>query len=198
MKNIMLLMIACVWLHKTTAQSHTGMDQYYTMHGNSFSFTPMIWYQAKKGFCAEGRYNYEAPGAYALYAGKTFEFKSPVEYSFSTLAGVVMGKFKGGSVAFNADVAYKKISFSLQSQYTFSVQDKAMDFIYVWADMSYRLLPWLSAGLSIQQTSVCKTTVSDKGIFVKFQHRSWAFPVYFFNPVDNKHYLVMGINYEWN
>jgi len=190
--------MGCVWWHKTNAQPQAGLEQYYSVHGNTMSFTPMLWYQSKRGWYAEARYNFEAANSVSLYAGKTFEKQSKISYSLSTIGGIVMGDFKGGSIAVNADAGYKRISVSLQSQYTFSAEDRSLNYIYIWSDISLRFLHSVSAGFSLQQTNGCNTNViSEKGIFIKAEPGKWVFPLYIFNPLSNERYMVLGINYTW-
>jgi hypothetical protein len=193
----MLLMIVCVRWHNANAQE-AGLEQYYSVQGKTMSFTPIVWYQAKTGWYAEARYNYEAVNSISVYTGKTIERRSKLSYSLNTIAGIVMGGFKGGSIAVNADAEYKKIFFSLQSQYTFSVENRSLNYIYIWSDICYQLFPSLSAGISLQQTNGNNTEViSEKGIFVKAGSGKWNVPLYIFNPFNNNRYMVLGINYTW-
>ena len=194
----MLLMIVCGW-HKSNAQYQAGLEQYYSMHNKTVSFTPMGWYQSATGLYVEGRYNYEAANTFSLYAGKTFEKKSTISYAVSTMLGIVAGEFKGGGIAVNADAEYKKLSLSLQSQYTFSIKHPTNNFIYVWSDISYQATHWLSAGLSLQQTNVYNEKgISEKGIFAKVKSGNWSFPLYMFNPLCNKRHAMLGINLAWD
>jgi hypothetical protein len=192
----MLLMIVCGWWHKALSQSQGGLEQYYYVEDKAVTIAPIAWYQTQKGWYVEGRYNYEAEKTVSIYAGKTFEKKSKISYSVSTLLGGLMGKFNGASVAVNADFEYKKFFCSLQSQYTFSLKDRNANFIYTWCDLGYQVIPCLSAGFSMQQTKLYKmNAASEKGIFIKAEFGRWAFPVYFFNPSKDEGYTVMGLNF---
>jgi hypothetical protein len=184
------------WLHKANAQSQAGLEQYYYMDNKKISFSPVAWYQLSSGWYAETRYNYEAENTLSLYMGKTFENRSAFSYAVSTMAGAVIGEFNGGAAAVNADVEYKQIFFSLQTQYTFSVQNSSENFIYTWSDIGYRPLPWLSAGLSLQQTNLCNAK-SEKGAFIKLELGAWTFPFYIFQPQRSDRYAIMGLNFTW-
>lgn len=193
----MLLMIVCGW-HKTNGQQQAGVEQYYSMYNNTISFTPVAWYQTSSNLYFEGRYNYDAAKSMSLYAGKTFENNAPVSYTISTLFGVVAGKFNGLSAGINADVAYSRFSFSLQSQYTASIKDRGYGFIYAWSDISCQATQWLSAGLSMQQTCFNKAAMqTEKGVFVKASIGKWNFPLYVFNPIDRERYVMLGMNVTW-
>ncbi|MEO7767226.1 MAG: hypothetical protein ABIS01_07360 [Ferruginibacter sp.] len=198
MKSIMLLMIVCGWWHKAVSQSQGGLEQYYYVDNKGVSITPIAWYQNEKGWYAEGRYNYEAEKTLSLYAGKTFENKAKVSYAVSAMMGVVIGKLNGASIAVNTDLDYKKLFFSLQSQYTFSLKDRNANFLYNWCDLGYRLSPGFSAGISLQQTNLYETiAASEKGFFVKAEFGRWAFPLYIFNISNNGRYAVMGLSFTW-
>lgn len=188
-------MILYGWLHKAYSQSQAGLEQYYYMDTATVTFNPIIWYQANSGWYAESRYNYEADKTLSAYVGKTFENQSTFSYSFSPMLGAVAGGFNGGSIAVNTELKYKKLFFSSQSQYTFSLEKRSDNFIYNWCDIGYTSLPWLSAGISLQQTNLCDTK-SEKGFFIKAEWGSWVLPLYIFNPQKSERYTVLGLNFS--
>jgi hypothetical protein len=184
-----------VWLHNAAAQSKAGLEQYCYMDNTSVTINPKAWYQFNKGWYVEGRYNYESAKTFSLLAGKTFEYKSTVAYAITPMAGFVTGKLNGVALAANTSVEYRKISFSLQSQYTFSIEDRACNFMYNWADLSYELSHFLSAGMSLQQTNLYRIKgTSDIGFFLKAAFGKWDLPVYIFNPTGDQRYMVLGLN----
>jgi hypothetical protein len=187
-------MILYVWWHNAYSQYQAGLEQYVYMDKNAISYTPVIWYQANSNWYAEARYNYDAEKTLSLYAGKTFEKQSKVSYSFSTMAGILMGQFNGGAIAVNTELEYKKIFLSLQSQYTFSIKYPHTNFIYNWGDIGYTYSSVFSAGISIQQTALC-ASVLDRGLFVKAQFGHWTLPLYVFNPERNERFAVLGLNF---
>ena len=193
---MLLLMMVFVWWHKATSQSNTGLEQYYYMNSKSITVSPIAWYQSRKGWYFEGRYNYEEAKTVSIYAGKTFEHQSTFSYAITPLVGIVTGKFNGAAVAENATIEYKKFMFSIQSQYTFSIENRAQNFIYGWADLSYLLFPGFSAGLSLQQTKPYREKVqSEKGFFLKAEFGKWEFPLYVFNVKSNERQIILGLNY---
>ncbi len=185
------------WWHNTSAQSKAGLEQYYYMDNKTVTINPKGWYQSKKGWYVEGRYNYEAAKTMSVMAGKTFDYTSAVSLSFTPMAGLVKGQLNGAAIAANTSIDYKKFLFSLQSQYTFSIQDKADNFMYNWADISYELLHNLSAGISLQQTNIyrCKGQ-SEIGFFLKEVFGKWELPVYIFNATGNERYMVVGLTVD--
>jgi hypothetical protein len=196
MKNITLLMIVCAWSLRSPAQSEAGLEQYYYMNNKAIAIAPLAWYQSTKGWYLEGGYNYAAENTLSVYFGKTFARKSALSYSVSPLVGGLQGDYNGLSFGLNTDADYKKLYFSLQSQYTVSLTAGGSDFIYNWGDLGYQALPWLSAGISVQQTNTVNTkAVLEKGMFFKAALGRWEFPLYFFAPASNERYTVLGLNY---
>ena len=189
-------MILYGWLLNADAQSQAGLEQYYYMNSKTISFAPLAWYKTGSNWYAEGRYNYESEKSLSLYAGRTFEKQSAFSYTISPMAGAVVGNYTGGSFALNADIDYKKIFLSLQSQYTFSIRSKSENFIFNNCDIGYQFLPGLSAGLSLQQTNLCGAK-SDKGVFIKIKLGAWELPFYIFNTGKAESYSVFGLNFMW-
>jgi len=130
----------------------------------------------------------------SLYLGKTFKKKALISYSITPLAGLVTGRFNGGSVGANVALDYKKISFSSQSQYTFSIENRATNFTYSWSDLTYQFKGWAAAGASLQQTR----GQFEKGILVKGVYKNLSMPLYVFNPTSPERYFVVGLNLEWD
>ena len=187
-------MLSSGLLRKGFSQSSGGIEQdYYWGQNRPFSWVPIASYCTPGNWYFEGRGNYEASNSGSLYLGKTFRKNAVVSYSVTPLAGVVMGKFTGGSVGANVALDYKKISFSSQPQYTFSIADRATNFSYSWSDFSYQLKTWLAAGVSLQQTR----GLSEKGILIRGVYKNLSVPLYVFNPAASERYFVLGLNVRW-
>ena len=192
-------MILCGLWPDVKAQSNAGLQQYYYMGMyRTFTVVPIATFQTSKNWYAEGRYNYEALNTLSLYAGKTFEKKAVISYTASPILGIVLGKLNGGSVGINLEMNYRKLDFNTQTQYTFSVEQRANSFIYSWSDLTYSITERLSAGVSLQQTKLYQTNGAfEKGFLIKTGFKSWNFPLYVFRPESNERYFVLGINYGW-
>ena len=196
MKRRLLLAITLSGLlPKGFGQSGGTFEQdYYLGINRSFCWVPVVGFYTPGNWYAEARINYEATNTVSLYIGKTFKKKALVSYSITPLAGLVSGRFNGGSVGANATVDYKKISFSSQSQYTFSAENQATNFTYSWSDLTYQLKKWVGAGLSLQQTG----RQFEKGILVKGVYKNLSMPLYFFNPTASNRYFIVGLSLEWD
>lgn len=199
MKKVMLLiMLSGLW-HKAHTQSHGGVQQYYYMgERQTFTFVPVVYYQTSSNWYIEGRYNFEALKTFAVYAGKTFEKEAALSYSLSPVAGLVAGRFKGGSVGGNIESDYNRFFLSSQFQYTFSIQDRTENFMYIWSDIGYEAFSNISAGFSVQQTSLYKErSMFEKGIFITASFKKWSLPFYVFSPTTRDRYFVLGLNCDW-
>jgi hypothetical protein len=195
MKRRLLLTIALSGLLlKGFSQSNGTFEQnYYLGESRPFAWVPVVGYRTPGNYYIEARGNYEAINSASLYFGKTFRKKALVSYSITPIAGLVTGSFNGGSVGANVALDYKKISVSTQSQYTFSIENRATNFTYSWSDLTYQLKEWVSAGVSLQQIR----GLFEKGILVRGVYKNWSIPIYVFNPAASERYFVLGLNVEW-
>jgi hypothetical protein len=195
MKRRLLLTIALSGLSlKGFSQSNGSFEQDFYLGGNkSFCWVPVVGYCTPGNWYFEARGNYEAMNSASLYFGKVFRKKALISYSVIPIAGFVMGRFNGGSVGANVALDYKKISFSSQSQYTFSIENRATNFTFSWSDLTYQLKGWLAAGVSLQQTR----GLFEKGILVRGIYRNLSTQLYVFNAAASERYYVLGLNAEW-
>ena len=193
-RRLLLAIMLSGLLLKGFSQSNGTFEQeYYLGKNRPFCWVPVAGYFTPDNWYFEARGNYEAINSASLYFGKTFSKNALISYSFIPLAGLVLGRFNGGSVGANVALDYKKISFSSQSQYTFSIENRATNFSYSWSDLTYQLKGWMSAGISLQQTG----GLFEKGILVKGTYKNLSIPLYVFNPTANERYIVLGLNVEW-
>ncbi|WP_295675106.1 hypothetical protein [uncultured Mucilaginibacter sp.] len=195
MKRRLLLTIALSGLSlKGFNQSNGTCEQYYYVGKNTPSYwVPTLSYCTPGNWYIEARGNYEAINSGSLYFGKTFKKEALMSYSVTPMAGLVIGKFNGGSVGANITLDYKKLSFSSQSQYTFSIENQAGNFTYSWSDLTYQLKVWVAAGVSLQQTG----GLLEKGILVRYIYKNFSIPLYVFNPATSARHFVLGLDIEW-
>jgi predicted HicB family RNase H-like nuclease len=182
----------------TTALAQAGLEQYcYWQEKGPVTLMPIVHIQGNDNWYGEARYNYEALGAFSLYAGKTYahEGKSTY-YSVTPIFGAVMGTFKGASLGLNTAIEYNDVFVSSQSQYTFSPGYQTEDFLYSWAEIGYEPNKWFYFGFSVQYTKSVHTgeAMLEKGALVGFNVGRWSFPVYGFNILDESRYFILGIN----
>jgi hypothetical protein len=181
-------------LLKGFSQSTGTYEQdYYLGESRSFCWVPVLSYHTPGNWYIEARGNYEAIHSASIYFGKVFGKKGLISYSIIPIAGLVMGSFNGASVGANVALDYEKVSFASQSQYTFSIENRATNFTYSWSDLTYQLKGWVSAGISLQQTR----GLFEKGILIRGVYKNLSMPLYVFNPATNDRYFVIGINVGW-
>lgn len=180
-------------------QAHVGFEEYYyTSVSGASALVSKVYYQDSRNWYGEARYNYEEEQSLSLYAGKTFSREDSLSYSFTPLAGIVVGKFRGGSIGMNIALEYRKFIFSSVLQYTRSIENKNSNFLFSWSELGYQVTSYFYAGLTVQQTSLYQTACKwEPGIQVGLSYRKWVFPFYAFSPMDHKRYFVIGITREW-
>jgi hypothetical protein len=186
-------------MHQLIAQSRGGVGQYYYVRTNEAStIVPVAYYQFNNKWYGEARYNYDELKTFSIYAGRTFSNKGEFYYSATPVIGGLMGAMNGGSLGVNFDLGYKKLFFTSQSQYSFSMEERRNQFFFNWSELAYQALPWFYAGVGMQQTNVYQATGKfEPGLLVGFSVKNWNFPLYVFSPSANNRYFILGINWEW-
>lgn len=193
--SISLLMLYNI----TLSQTHSGVEQYYyASHNGLLTIVPKAYYQDKKNWYAEVRYNYDELETFSLNVGKKFSKEGIVSYSITPIAGIMAGKLTGASLGVDFESDYRKIFFSAESQYAFSADSKSTDFFFNWSEAGYQLSDKMYTGLALQLTHLYKTINKwEPGIMAGFIFKKWTFPLYVFNPLSSNRYFVLGINIEW-
>jgi len=200
MRCIKILIIAFLGIPTLALAQYKASIEQYHVAGNNRNYVPVsiAHFQNNKKWYAEGRYNYEDLKTFSFYIGKTFSKERTISYSVTPLLGGAVGSFNGFSTGMNIDLDYNNFFFSLQSQYSFSTDQRINSFFYHWSELAYQPLEWLYGGISFQQTRLYKTqTILEPGILIGFSFRNLAIPVYTFAPFNNNRYFMVGLNIEW-
>ena len=192
-------MILFLSYYTANGQTLVGFEEYYYSSGSgSSALVSKANYQDSRNWYGEVRYNYEDVQTFSLYAGKTFSREDSLSYSFTPLAGIVVGKFRGVSIGMNVALERRGFYFSSVLQYTMSVENKKGNFLFSWSELGYQATRHFYVGLTLQQTCLYQTACRwEPGLQVSLSFKKWIFPVYAFNPTDNKRYFVMGVTREW-
>jgi hypothetical protein len=193
-----LLIAACLLALQTRAQSTFSAQCYTYLRSQQRPYaSPIVQYQSNHSWYAEARYNYEEYHSFSVYAGRTFSnVRTAKEFSYpiTPIAGILEGRLRGISAGLNAELDFKSIYFSTQSQYCISWRDCRKDFFFSWSEIGYRPLKWLAAGLSVQQTNPYHAGSStEPGLFVSITSGPWSFPLYAFRTSQGPCLLVAGI-----
>lgn len=186
-------------LHNASAQSKMVFENYnYWGHQTPAIFVPMIHIETKNNWYAEMRYSYEEAETISIYAGKTFGGDNALHYHITPMAGFSTGRFTGVSFATNAEVNWKKIYFSSQSQYSRSFKIEIPDFFFSWAELGYNISAHFFGGLAMQYTRQKGFIDFEPGFVAGVNIKNISFPFYVFSPFGRDGYFVLGLNYEYN
>jgi hypothetical protein len=200
MKNKCLFITILLLSQTLFAVAQIGFEQYYYGQKNKpTTLVPIVHFQNKRNWYGEARFNYEEASCFSLYVGKNFyKERDRFSYSFTPIAGAVMGKYQGASAGILANLEFGGLFFSSQSQLTFSRSAENEDFVFSWAELGYQPFKWLFAGLSIQHTYYIGngSPSVDAGTMIGFNIGKLSFPVYCFNILSNDRYFVVGINLD--
>ena len=179
-------------------QGQINFEQYcYVKNKKMATLVPIMNYETHNHLYTEVRYNYEELNSVSLYIGKNVTEVGKLSYTVIPIIGVVVGRFKGGSVGLNASVEYSKFFFATQSQYTLSIdKENYSDFYFTWSELGYQPLKWVYVGLTVQQTYLqrVETLYTEPGFVLGFSLGKFTLPLYVFNPLRNTNYFVLGLN----
>lgn len=180
-------------------QEQVGFEQYYYTGAGASVIVPRVYYQNRHNWFGEVRYNYEELQTVSFNAGKMFSNKKSLSYTFTPYAGLVLGRMNGGTIGSNINLEYSSLFFSSESQYTFSVNERAENFFFNWSELGYQITGLVYSGIALQLTHPFEIKNNwEPGIMLGFTYKSWTFPLYAFNPTNNKRNYVLGINWEWD
>ena len=180
-------------------QEHASLEQYYYTGRGTSVIVPRVYYQNRNNWFGEVRYNYEELQTVSFNAGKMFSNKKAFSYSLTPYAGIVLGRMNGGTLGSNINIEYRNLFFSSESQYTFSVNERAENFIFNWSELGYQFTGLVYSGIALQLTHPFETKNNwEPGFMLGFTYKNWTFPFYAFNPTNNNRNYVLGINWEWD
>jgi len=181
------------------SQVHGGFQQYYYTGGGPSSVVPKIYYQSRKNWYGEVKYNYETSQTVSMNAGKMFSKKNEISYSFTPVAGIVLGKLNGINTGINIDMDYKKLFYSSEIEYTFSIDKNSANLFLTWSELGYQFSKKIYSGIALQVLKIARQKKAwEPGLMAGWVHDNWTFPVYMFSPFSNGRNYVMGINWQWN
>ena len=181
------------------SQVHGGVQQYYYAGNGPSSIVPKAYYQSRKKWYGEVKYNYEASQTVSMNAGKMFSKKNKISYSVTPMAGIVLGKLNGINTGVNIEMDYKKLFFSTEMEYTFSIDKNTGNQFLTWTELGYQLTRKVYSGIALQVIkNAQQKNIWEPGIMAGLVHENWTFPVYMFSPFCNNRNYVLGINWQWN
>src|SRR5205814_2969308 len=118
--------------------------------------------------------------------------------SITPMLGAIMGNLKGGSAAVNIDMECKRFFLSSLPEFVVAMDGVNKNFFYNWSELGYNIRNWIYAGVSLQQTITGPDKETQTGVMMGLRVKKFTFPVYFFDPLQQTQYIILGINWEWN
>jgi hypothetical protein len=195
-----LLIFTCWLACQGHAQSRLTIGQYTYMGGRQPLYAaPVVQYQGTHNWYAEARYNYEDLKTFSAYGGYTFARDSGNwSYTVTPMMGLIAGKLQGAAGGLTAELDYKSLYISTESQYCVSSQSREENFFYTWSEAGYHPLTWLYTGAAVQHTKPYHANaLFEPGFFATIAVHGWSFPVYCFLPSHTPTYFVVGILRDW-
>ena len=182
------------------SQASGGVEHYYfTRSAESAALmTPIAHITSANNWYGEARYNYDEVNTFSLYAGHTFSGNGNLSWQATPLIGGLMGEMTGGSLGMHFGMDFRKMFFSSQSQYSFSLENGTDRYFFSWSELGYEATKWLYAGVAVQQTNLYRVKGRlEPGCMVGFSIRNWTIPLYAFNASGEERYFVLGVNWQW-
>jgi hypothetical protein len=142
----------------------------------------------------EARYNYEDRDSVAFFAGANFEIGKKLKLSLTPMIGGLVGRTDAIVPGLELDASFWRLEAYGEAEYVFDLEDASSKFFYMWSELSLWPTEWLRAGMVTQRTRVYETERDiQRGALVGFSYRKVEGTVYFFNPFDEDHFVVVSL-----
>jgi len=141
----------------------------------------------------EARFNYENLETGSVLAGWNFSVGDEVVLDATPIVGVVMGETDGIAPGLEAEITWKRLAFSTESEYVFDFDGSDESFFYTWTEMTYALAKWVGLGAVTQKTEAYQTAREiQRGPMIEASRGPWRLGVYWFNPDRSDEGLFVG------
>lgn len=157
------------------------------------------------GLYAEGRYQYEDLETGSVWFGRTFagqvgdEDGDELTWWLAPVAGGVFGRTRGFAPGLNADLGWRRFSFSTSAEYLFDIKDGDASFFYCWSEWLYTPRPPFAAGLTVERNRQ-RDLAGDVNLALtaSTSRRNATFSFYAFNVWDSDDdYYMLGLGGEF-
>ena len=166
--------------------------------GDESYFNPTFYARTKK-LHLEGRFNYEDRNTASLWAGRRFEFGTPVRFLFVPMAGIVFGNTNGIAPGLEMEIVYKKLDFYSESEYLFDFSTRENNFFYMYSELAIRPIKPIRTGLIAQRTRLFQTELDiQRGLFAEYYFGRWRVGAFYFNPFDSENdFWIASMSFDF-
>jgi hypothetical protein len=133
----------------------------------------------------EGRWNYEAVDAGALFAGWTWRRHGDVSVVFVPMLGVAFGSLRGVVPALKLDVAWRAFDVYVEAEYVRDVEEPDRSLLYAWTELG--VSPgggWRLGAVGQRSRPFSSQRETQRGLFVQFETGPATLGLYLFEPTD--------------
>jgi len=198
-KNWLIIIWSILMQLESSAQSKWGFENYnYWGQPGMSNAVPSFHLETKNNWYSEFRYNYEAPGTFAILTGKTFRFEKNKSFKLTPMIGFATGPYKGLILETDAEKDWGRFFFSTQTEYSWSLKKNIPGFFFSWTESGFSWTKNFFTGGAIQYTMQEDLNELNPGIFAGLQIRKISVPVYVFNLSGKGKYFVIGCHIEFN
>jgi hypothetical protein len=199
MKTFYLTLLAAAFCTVAHSQSKWMFENYnYIRQPEAASFVPMLHFETANNWYGELRYNYEDVKTVSLFGGRSFNGGKNITYTITPMLGASAGQFAGVTFATNAEIEWKNIFLSAQSQYSKATKTSSSSFFFNWSELGYSIGNNVYAGVALQYTKEQEAAYTEPGLFAGISFKNVSIPFYVFSPFNNSRYFVLGLNVEYN
>lgn len=143
------------------------------------------------------RFNYEEEQTLSVHAGKAFGKEGVFAWTITPQAGLLAGRFTGGSATVKAEAEAGVFSFYTEPQYCIPFGGEQQAFFYNWSEVCVQPLPFLYTGLAVQQTMLQgERPFTEPGLVLGLELKNLELPFYFFKPKGGEGYFVVGVHWK--
>ena len=144
----------------------------------------------------EARYNYENLETGSIFIGRSVAFGREVTGTVVPLVGIVLGRTDGVAPGVKLDVAWRRLSFSTESEVVLDLHDPDDSFLYSWLETTIAAAGGVRLGVVGQHTKTYETGLDiQRGPMIELSRgRGWL-AFYWFNldrPDDETFVLAGG------
>lgn len=146
----------------------------------------------------EMRHNYEERNSGSFWAGLNIQTGEEAVFSFTPLAGVVLGSVAGFAPGLEMELDYGILSVSTNSEYFLNAEDSDESFFYTWNEFTVTAGGLLTLGAVIQRTKI-KSEEGDvqAGLLIGLSYENLYITAYAFDPDKADRNFLIAVGYEF-